>query len=225
MSTLLPNISTLSQAAQAPITAGFSWDPQQLGKRLMDFSIALTGVILISPLLLAMAIAIKVSSEGPVLYPSKRIGKGYKPFFMYKFRTMQPNADSLREQLRQQANLQGELFKIENDPRITPIGQFLRKYSLDELPQLLNVIKGEMSLVGPRPLPEDESLLFEEPYTRRFSVKPGITGLWQVSGRSGLNFKKLCELEFTYISKWTLLKDIQILFQTIPAVLFSKGAC
>lgn len=225
MSTLLPNISTLSQAAQAPLAAGFSWDPQQLGKRLMDFFLALFGVLLISPVLLGLAIAIKVSSEGPVFYPSKRIGKGYKPFYMWKFRTMQPNADSLRDQLREQANLQGELFKIENDPRITPIGHFLRRYSLDELPQLFNVIKGEMSLVGPRPLPEDESLLFEEPFTRRFAVKPGITGLWQVSGRSNLSFKKLCELEFSYVSNWTLLKDIEILFKTIPVVLLSRGAC
>lgn len=134
------------------------------------------------------------------------------------------NADALREQLRQEANLQGDLFKLENDPRVTPIGKLLRAYSLDEFPQLLNVLKGDMSLVGPRPLPADESELFETPFTLRFNVLPGVTGKWQVSGRSNLSFSDLCQLELSYVLQWNLLQDFAILLKTIPAVLMSKGA-
>ncbi len=198
---------------------------QQFLKRTLDVAGSSVGLLAISPLLAVIAILIKLGSDGPVLYKSERIGKNYQPFFMYKFRTMGVDADAKRDALREQANLQGELFKLANDPRITKVGKVLRALSLDELPQLLNVLRGEMSLVGPRPLPPDESSLFAEPYTLRFHVYPGMTGLWQVSGRSKLNFDQLCALEMTYVLDWSLINDIKILLKTLPAVLESRGAC
>ena len=198
---------------------------QQMGKRSFDIVAATLGLLAISPLLAIIAVLIKLGSDGPVFYKSERIGKHYQPFYMYKFRTMGVDADAKREALREQANLQGELFKLANDPRITKVGKVLRALSLDELPQLLNVLRGEMSLVGPRPLPADESKLFDEPYTIRFQVYPGITGLWQVSGRSNLNFEQLCKLEMSYVMNWSLLQDLKILLKTLPAVLASRGAC
>lgn len=198
---------------------------QQFMKRGFDIVGASLGILAISPLLAMIALLVKLGSEGPVLYKSERIGKNYQPFYMYKFRTMGVDADAKRDALRQEANLQGELFKLANDPRITKVGKVLRALSLDELPQLLNVLRGEMSLVGPRPLPPDESSLFAEPYTLRFHVYPGMTGLWQVSGRSKLNFDQLCNLEMTYVLDWNLINDIKILCKTLPAVLESRGAC
>ncbi len=198
---------------------------QQALKRLFDILAAALGLLAISPLLLTIAALIKLTSPGPVLYKSLRIGKNYQSFHMYKFRTMGVNADAQRDALRQQAGLEGELFKMDNDPRITPVGRILRALSLDELPQLFNVLRGEMSLVGPRPLPPDESEMFKAPYTLRFQVFPGITGLWQVSGRSKLNFSQLSKLEMDYVLEWNVLTDLGILFRTIPAVLMSRGAC
>jgi lipopolysaccharide/colanic/teichoic acid biosynthesis glycosyltransferase len=198
---------------------------QQVMKRSFDIVGASLGILAISPLLTLIALLVKCTSQGPVLYKSERIGKNYQPFYMYKFRTMGVDADAKRDALRQEANLQGELFKLANDPRITKVGKLLRALSLDELPQLLNVLRGEMSLVGPRPLPPDESSLFAEPYTLRFHVYPGMTGLWQVSGRSKLNFDQLCNLEMTYVLDWNLVNDIKILCKTLPAVLESRGAC
>ncbi len=198
---------------------------QRICKRILDAGLASMGFMVVSPLLLIIAVMIKISSPGPVIYKSLRIGRNFQSFYMYKFRTMRPDADALRDELRKQANLQGELFKLDHDPRVTKIGQFLRATSLDELPQLINVIRGDMSLVGPRPLPPDESQLFEPPYTVRFQVFPGITGLWQVSGRSNLSFEQLCRLEYQYVAQWNLWEDIKILLQTIPAVLLKRGAC
>ncbi len=197
---------------------------QQILKRMADILLAGVGILMISPALLAIALLIRLTSPGPVLYMSERIGKDYKPFKMYKFRTMEVDADRKRETLRKEANLDGELFKIANDPRVTPIGKLLRATSLDELPQLFNVLRGEMSLVGPRPLPPDESHLFEAPYTLRYQVFPGITGKWQVNGRSNADFKTLCELEMTYVMNWSLFEDFKLMVQTIPAVLLSRGA-
>lgn len=198
---------------------------QQGVKRLFDILAASLGLLAISPLLITIALLVKFTSPGPILYKSPRIGRNFKPFGMYKFRTMGVNADAQREALRQQTNQQNGLFKLANDPRITPIGKTLRALSLDELPQLLNVIRGEMSLVGPRPLPQDESEMFKEPYTLRFQVFPGMTGAWQVSGRSNITFERLCDLEMQYVMNWTLLTDLGILFRTLPAVLASRGAC
>jgi lipopolysaccharide/colanic/teichoic acid biosynthesis glycosyltransferase len=196
----------------------------QVIKRLFDISASSLGILFISPILLIIAVAIAASSQGPVIYTSTRIGKDRKPFRMFKFRTMITNADALRDKLRKEANLNGELFKIKNDPRITPVGHLLRATSLDELPQLFNVFLGNMSLIGPRPLPQDESDLFENPYTVRFKVLPGITGAWQISGRSSLTFKQLCQLELNYVRGWHFFRDLNILFKTIPVVLFRKGA-
>lgn len=196
----------------------------QMVKRIADVLIASTGMLAISPLLIALALVVKLSSPGPLLYKSLRIGRNRKPFYMYKFRTMVVGADKQRDSLKKENKLEGELFKITNDPRITPIGAFLRKYSLDEFPQLWNVIKGDMSLVGPRPYVPDESALFEEPYTLRFQVQPGVTGMWQVSGRSNLTFQQLSEMDLYYTVNWSLLQDLTILLKTIPAVVFKRGA-
>ncbi len=197
---------------------------QQSVKHLFDLLAASLGLVAISPLLVLIALLIKLTSEGPILYKSQRIGKNFQPFGMYKFRTMGTNADAQREALRKQAQQENGLFKLANDPRVTPIGKVLRAFSLDELPQLINVVKGDMSLVGPRPLPQDESELFQEPYTLRFQVFPGMTGAWQVGGRSNINFEQLCQLEMTYVLQWSLLRDIQILLKTLPVVLASRGA-
>jgi lipopolysaccharide/colanic/teichoic acid biosynthesis glycosyltransferase len=205
-------------------TDSFLFKANQLVKRLFDVTATTVGVMFILPLLLVIAALVGLTSDGPIIYTSTRIGKDRKPFKMYKFRTMITNADALRDQLRQEGGLEGQLFKMKNDPRITPIGSLLRATSLDELPQLLNVIKGDMSLVGPRPLPEDESNLFEGPYTTRYKVLPGITGAWQVSGRSSLTFQQLCQLELNYVRGWHCLRDLGILFKTIDVVLFRKGA-
>lgn len=198
---------------------------QQGLKRTIDITGALTGLIVLSPVFFVLALLVKLTSPGPVFYNSLRVGKQYQPFYMLKFRTMQVNADAIRDQLRAEANLEGNLFKLANDPRITPIGKALRAFSLDELPQLVNVLKGDMSLVGPRPLPPDEAHLFEAPYTMRYDVLPGITGAWQVGGRSQLDFQQLCQLELGYVRQWNILKDIKILLKTVPAVLLSRGAC
>lgn len=197
---------------------------QQFLKRAFDVLAASLGLLAISPLLLLIAALVKFTSPGPILYKSQRIGKNFQPFGMYKFRTMCVDADAQREALRQQTEQTNGLFKLANDPRVTEVGKVLRALSLDELPQLLNVIRGEMSLVGPRPLPQDESELFQEPYTLRFQVFPGMTGAWQVGGRSNISFDKLCQLEMNYVMNWTLLADIKILLKTLPAVLASRGA-
>lgn len=197
---------------------------QQGLKRTFDLLAASLGMLAISPLLIGIALLIKLTSAGPILYKSPRIGKNFQPFGMYKFRTMVVDADAQREALRKQSNQENGLFKLANDPRVTPIGKFLRAFSLDEFPQLLNVIRGEMSLVGPRPLPRDESEMFKEPYTLRFQVYPGMTGAWQVNGRSNITFDQLCQLEMQYVLRWSLLTDLGILLKTLPAVLASRGA-
>jgi lipopolysaccharide/colanic/teichoic acid biosynthesis glycosyltransferase len=193
-------------------------------KRVADILLASLGLLALSPMLLVIALTIRIKSPGPIIYKSKRIGKNQKPFYMYKFRTMVPNAEQMRDDLCKEANLHAQLFKIKADHRITPIGHFLRTYSLDEFPQLVNVIKGEMSLVGPRPYIPQESALFRAPYTARFSVTPGITGPWQVGGRSDLSFQELCELELSYVQNWSLWTDTALLLKTIPSVLLKKGA-
>lgn len=193
-------------------------------KRLVDIIGALTALALFAPVMVCIAALVAITSPGPILYKSLRIGRNQKPFYMYKFRTMVVDADRIRERLRKENNLEGKLFKLRRDPRITPIGGFLRSTSLDELPQILNVLKGEMSLVGPRPYVRNESRMFQSPYTLRFSVLPGMTGPWQASGRSKLDFEQLCSLEMDYVLNWSLLKDVQLILKTIPSVLLKKGA-
>jgi exopolysaccharide biosynthesis polyprenyl glycosylphosphotransferase len=194
-------------------------------KRTLDLAISSLLLLLLLPLLVAAAIAIKLTSKGPVLFLQERIGMNKRRFKIYKFRTMIPNAEQVIHTLEGQNEATGPVFKIKNDPRITPIGKFLRRSSIDELPQLLNVLKGDMSLVGPRPLPVRDYEGFSEDWQRRrFSVKPGITCLWQVNGRSGISFDQWMLLDLQYLDEWSLWLDLKILAKTVPAVLKGAGA-
>ena len=188
--------------------------------------ISALGLILISPLMLLITLAIKLTSPGPAVFRQVRAGKHGKPFTMYKFRTMVTDAEMLQAELLAFNEMSGPVFKIDGDPRITPLGRVLRKWSVDELPQLWNVLQGHMSLVGPRPLPIYEVEKFENTaQRRRLSVKPGITCLWQVSGRNQVtDFHEWVRLDLKYIDNWSIWLDIKILIMTIPAVLFGFGA-
>jgi lipopolysaccharide/colanic/teichoic acid biosynthesis glycosyltransferase len=180
---------------------------------------------LLAPVLAIVAILIRLTSPGPVLFVQKRLGLNKRHFNVYKFRTMVVDAEKRMLEIEHLNEVSGPVFKIKNDPRITPIGRFLRKTSIDELPQLFNVLIGDMSLVGPRPLPVRDYEGFNEDWQRRrFSVRPGITCLWQVGGRSSIPFEKWMELDLQYIDKWSLWLDLQILLRTIPAVLRGSGA-
>jgi lipopolysaccharide/colanic/teichoic acid biosynthesis glycosyltransferase len=180
--------------------------------------------IVMSPVLLAAAVAVRLSSRGPILYRSIRPGVGGEPFACFKFRTMRNGADQLQADLESLNEASGALFKIADDPRLTRVGRFLRRYSLDELPQLFNVLAGQMSLVGPRPLPQRDFDQLEDWHKKRYLVLPGMTGLWQVSGRSELDFDDLVRLDFLYLERWSIGLDLAILLKTIPAVLSGKGA-
>lgn len=194
-------------------------------KRILDLAISSALLVALSPLLIAASVAIKLTSPGPVLFLQERIGINKRIFRIYKFRTMVSNAESLISQLEDKNEALGPVFKIKNDPRITPIGRFLRRSSIDELPQLFNVLKGEMSLVGPRPLPVRDYEGFSEDWQRRrFSVRPGITCLWQVKGRSNISFDQWMLLDLKYMDEWSLWLDLKILAQTLPAVLRGSGA-
>jgi exopolysaccharide biosynthesis polyprenyl glycosylphosphotransferase len=193
-------------------------------KRGFDLLVASIMLVLASPVMLAIAIAVKLSSRGPVIYRSIRPGIGGRPFDCLKFRTMPEHADQLQDELESLNEQSGALFKIRDDPRLTRVGRFLRRYSLDELPQLVNVVRGEMSLVGPRPLPMRDYERLEDWHKKRYLVLPGITGLWQVSGRSELDFDDLVRLDFLYLEQWSIFLDLAILLRTIPAVLRQRGA-
>ncbi len=193
-------------------------------KRSFDLIVATLGLIVLAPVLLVIAIAIKLSSRGPIFYRSIRPGIGGKPFHCFKFRTMREHADQLQDDLEPLNEQSGALFKIRRDPRLTTVGRFLRRYSLDELPQLVNVVRNEMSLVGPRPLPMRDFEHLEEWHKKRYLVLPGITGLWQVSGRAELDFDDLVRLDFLYLERWSVFLDLSILLKTIPAVLSGRGA-
>jgi lipopolysaccharide/colanic/teichoic acid biosynthesis glycosyltransferase len=181
-------------------------------------------LILLAPALAVISIAVKLSSRGPIIYRSVRPGIGGKPFHCFKFRTMREHADQLQADLEPLNEQSGPLFKIRRDPRLTPVGRFLRRHSLDELPQLVNVVRSEMSLVGPRPLPMRDFEHLEEWHKKRYLVLPGITGLWQVSGRAELDFDDLVRLDFLYLERWSVFLDLSILLKTIPAVLSGRGA-
>jgi exopolysaccharide biosynthesis polyprenyl glycosylphosphotransferase len=193
-------------------------------KRTFDLVLSTVGLILLAPALLVIAISVKLSSRGPIMYRSIRPGIGGRPFYCFKFRTMREHADQLQADLEPLNEQSGALFKIRRDPRLTPVGRFLRRYSLDELPQLVNVVRGEMSLVGPRPLPMRDFEHLEEWHKKRYLVLPGITGLWQVSGRAELDFDDLVRLDFVYLERWSVFLDLSILLKTIPAVLSGRGA-
>jgi exopolysaccharide biosynthesis polyprenyl glycosylphosphotransferase len=205
-------------------TPGTSW--QGVAKQLLDFFGALFLLIALSWLFAILALFIKFTSTGPVFFRQQRSGLNGSPFTLYKFRTMGTNAEQLKHELEAMNEMSGPVFKVTNDPRVTPFGRFLRKYSLDELPQLFNVLRTEMSLVGPRPLPVDEVKRFENlAHRRRLSVKPGLTCLWQISGRNQISdFKEWVRLDLEYIDNWSLWLDLKILIRTIPAVFTGTGA-
>lgn len=193
-------------------------------KRALDFSVALTGLVILSPILLLISVALKIDSPGPVIFSQTRIGKDGRPFTCYKFRTMHVGADREKAKLADLNEAEGPLFKIKDDPRQTAVGRVLRRISLDELPQLYNILKGEMSLVGPRPPVPEEVSQYMEWHKKRLETWPGLTGLWQVSGRSNLTFDEMCLLDIYYIENWSPSLDVKIFLQTIPSVLLGDGA-
>ncbi|WP_223946724.1 sugar transferase [Arthrobacter sp. NtRootA1] len=198
---------------------------KRVAKRTFDIAIAGSLLLFLTPLLLAIAAFVRLSGPGPILYRQERIGLRGTTFDMYKFRSMKPNADSeLLALLESQGTGDKPLFKVENDPRITPVGRILRKYSLDELPQLLNVLGGSMSLVGPRPQRDGEVALYDDAAYRRLYVSPGMSGLWQVSGRSNLTWEESIRLDLYYVENWSLMGDVLILIKTFKAVFTSSGA-
>ena len=216
----VPGTSVPLFELRPPVFDGFDYAV----KRTFDFLGSLLLVIVLSPLLLLISIAVFLSSRGPVLYRSKRPGIGGEPFSCFKFRTMRSGADQQQADIESLNEASGPLFKIRDDPRMTSVGRFLRRFSLDELPQLLNVLLGQMSLVGPRPLPQRDFDQLEEWHKKRYLVLPGITGLWQVSGRSELDFDDLVRLDFLYLERWSVALDLTILVKTVPAVFTRRGA-
>lgn len=203
-----------------PVLSGLAF----LAKRAFDLVVGFLLLVLLSPLLLLTAIAVWIEDRGPVFFRSRRMGVEEHPFDCLKFRTMRVGADVQQQELEGRNEADGALFKVRDDPRITRVGKVLRRFSIDELPQLFNVLAGEMSLVGPRPLPERDYELLDDLHRKRYLVLPGMTGLWQVSGRSDLMFDELVRLDFYYIETWSIWLDLVILVRTIPAVLFKRGA-
>lgn len=201
-----------------------SWE--SVLKQMMDFVGALALLLISSPVLLLAAVAVKFTSPGPIFFRQQRSGLNGRPFILYKFRTMVTNAEQLKHELAAMNEMSGPVFKVSNDPRITRIGRLMRKFSIDEFPQLINVLRGEMSLVGPRPLPVDEVKRFNDlAHRRRLSVKPGLTCLWQISGRNNVkDFKDWVRLDLEYIDNWSLWLDCKILCRTVPVVLVGTGA-
>lgn len=194
--------------------------PRHTGKRVLDFVGSLALILTLSPLLIVLSLAVKLSSHGPVLYKQERIGLNGEPFVMYKFRSMRLNADDeLLTLLADQGRGDQPLFKVENDPRVTSAGRFLRKHSLDEFPQLFNVLMGDMSLVGPRPQRTGEVALYDDAARRRLLLKPGMSGMWQVGGRSSLSWEDSLRLDLFYVENWSLIGDIIILWRTFKAVI------
>jgi exopolysaccharide biosynthesis polyprenyl glycosylphosphotransferase len=203
-----------------PVLTGWDWAI----KRTFDIVVSVLVLVLLLPLWLLVALAIKLDSRGPVLYLDRRVGVGENEFSMLKFRTMIAGAAELQSDLEEDNEASGALFKLRDDPRTTRVGRVLRRVSLDEIPQIVNVLRGEMSLVGPRPLPLRDHRLLEDWHRARYAVLPGMTGLWQISGRSGLSFDDLVRLDFTYLENWSIWLDITIIAKTIPAVLTGRGA-
>ncbi len=194
-------------------------------KRIIDIVLSATALIILSPVYIIVTLAILINDGSPVFFIQERIGINKQRFSMFKFRTMVRNAEKMQEKLEYLNENDGAAFKISNDPRITPVGRFLRKTSLDEIPQFLNVLLGSMSLVGPRPLPKrDVERFYRDSHHRRFTVKPGITGLWQISGRSEASFQEWMRMDLQYIDQWSQTLDFKILIKTIPVVLARKGA-
>jgi exopolysaccharide biosynthesis polyprenyl glycosylphosphotransferase len=207
------------------LSAGSPDGWQHIFKRALDVSLSLLAMLLLSPLFLLAALIVKLTSPGPAFFVQERVGLNKRRFRLYKFRTMVADAEKRQREVEHLNEASGAVFKIRNDPRLTPVGKFLRRMSIDELPQLFNVLKGDMSLVGPRPLPLRDYQGFNQDWQRRrFSVRPGITCLWQINGRSSVAFEKWMELDMQYIDHWSLGLDFKILAKTIPAVFKGVGA-
>jgi exopolysaccharide biosynthesis polyprenyl glycosylphosphotransferase len=193
-------------------------------KRVADVAMSAFALVLTSPLLLAIAAAIRITSPGPVLFRQTRCGLGGRQFTLYKFRSMVNNAEQMRAELHLLNELDGPVFKISNDPRITPVGRALRRFSLDELPQLWNILRGDMSFVGPRPAVPEEVEKYEAWQRRRLRMRPGLTCIWVLEGRNHVDFKRWMQLDLTYIDNWSLWLDLKIFVRTIPIVLTGRGA-
>lgn len=193
-------------------------------KRTMDILCSGAAILLLSPLFILIALAIKIESKGPVVFCQKRIGKDGKVFYMYKFRSMCVNAEEILKNLEKQNEADGPVFKIKNDPRVTKVGKFIRKHSLDELMQLFNILKGDMTIVGPRPALPNEVEEYDEVAKKRLSVKPGLTCYWQVMGRSDISFNEWVQLDIKYIKDMNFWLDIKLILKTIPVVFKGDGA-
>jgi exopolysaccharide biosynthesis polyprenyl glycosylphosphotransferase len=217
---LVPGQSVPLFELQPPVFEGIDFAV----KRAFDVVAASAVLLFLSPVLLSIALAVKLTSRGPLLYRSRRPGIGGLPFDCLKVRTMRSDAEDMQDELERLNEASGPLFKIRDDPRLTAVGRVLRRFSLDELPQLVNVLRGQMSLVGPRPLPQRDFERLEDWHKKRYLVLPGVTGLWQVSGRSELDFDDLVRLDFLYLERWSVFLDLTILLKTIPAVIKGKGA-
>jgi lipopolysaccharide/colanic/teichoic acid biosynthesis glycosyltransferase len=220
-------------ARPAGLATRRSWAWTQTGKPLFDAVLASLSLLILCPLLVAVAVLIRLTTPGPALIRQTRVGRGRRPFVLYKFRSMYTgNSDEqhrlyIRKLLTEDEPPAGGhrgLFKLEDDPRVTPVGRLLRRTSVDELPQLLNVIRGDMSLVGPRPALPWEVEMIGEAHGRRFEVRPGLTGLWQVSGRSRLTMRQGLELDVEYVSRQSFAFDLMIILKTVPTVIFARGA-
>ena len=216
----IPGQGTPLFELRPPAFAGTDW----VVKRAFDVVVSVLVVVFGLPIWLAIAAAIKLGSRGPVLYRDRRIGLNEQPFMMLKFRTMYADAAARQTQLEAANEAEGPLFKIRDDPRVTPVGHFLRRFSLDEIPQVLNVLRGQMSLVGPRPLPVRDYERLEGWHRKRYLVLPGMTGLWQIAGRADLSFDDLVRLDFYYLENWSIWLDISVLAKTVPAVIGARGA-
>lgn len=201
------------------------WRVQQAVKRTIDVALSAVGLVVLAPLLLVIAALVRASSPGPILYEWRVLGRRGRPFIGYKFRTMVADADALKRTIQHRNEMTGPVFKMRDDPRVTRVGRVLRKYSLDELPQLWSVLKGDMSLVGPRPPSAEEFVQFEPWQRGKLAVTPGITCLWQVSGRSNIrDFDEWMRLDRRYVQEWSLWLDLRILARTVPAVIRGDGA-
>jgi exopolysaccharide biosynthesis polyprenyl glycosylphosphotransferase len=197
---------------------------QRTLKRALDVVGSIFGLAVLSPLLVAVAVAIRLDSPGPVFFRQKRVGADEEIFLCYKFRSMYADAETRQDELETSNEADGVIFKLRDDPRVTRVGSLLRRWSLDELPQLINVLTGDMSLVGPRPLPLRDYEHMDDPHKRRLAALPGITGYWQISGRSDLSFEDMVRLDLYYIENWSLSLDVKLILKTIGAVVFRRGA-
>ena len=193
-------------------------------KRLIDIICSFVGILVLSPLFIIIAIIVKFTSKGPVFFSQKRVGRNGKEFDMYKFRSMVVNAEELKEKLAAQNEMSGPMFKMKDDPRVTKVGKFIRKTSIDELPQLWNILKGDMSLVGPRPSLPKEVAQFDEWMYKRLEVKPGLTCYWQVSGRNNIDFEDWMKLDVKYVEERNLWIDIKLIFKTVGVLFGDKNA-